>query len=189
MRGLTLCPSGCCLYGNIVLPPTDLGCNPEAIDSSSNTVTRPQRFCYLKCEKWSPCPTIYTHYMDKSIGTHLLLIKFRIQVFQPDPLWQVYKNQAPSHAVCIFYEKKRMFWRAQWIPSVALWLDATFAISQLVKFQACRIFLGQLEVVHSTIQKLEVFMNSSKWATKSMLNHRAGHAWCVKNANALALIS
>lgn len=102
MRGLTLCPSGCCLYGNIVLPPTDLGCNPEAIDSSSHTLTRPQRLCYLKCEKWSPCPTIYTHYMGKMIGTHLLMIKFRIQVFQPDPLWQVYKNQAPSHAVCIF---------------------------------------------------------------------------------------
>jgi len=35
--------------GNIVLPPTDLGCNPEAIDSWSHTLTRPQRWCHLKC--------------------------------------------------------------------------------------------------------------------------------------------
>lgn len=40
MEGHTFRPSGRCRDGSIVLPPTDLGCDPKAIDSSSRKLIR-----------------------------------------------------------------------------------------------------------------------------------------------------
>lgn len=51
MEGHTPRPSGRCRDGSIVLPPTDLGCDPKAIDSSSRTLTRPRRWCRLKSKE------------------------------------------------------------------------------------------------------------------------------------------